>query len=292
MSARVLPVPPKMGLSGDATQGPAYSRIAIGAVMGVGEGVVLGHGLEQAKIVRQATGLSYIGAVRHAYNERGLVSVLYRGFFPYGALQALTKGLPILFVEAETKRLLEPHLPKKTAALLAGISGGVVQGAFVAPTQRLKTLTMTYGGTVTGWRVAVVAVQKEGFSTLFRGTPALALRRGIDWGIRFSGLAWLKPHLELWSGGKRDWHQVAGAFFGGALSAVTLPLDNIIANMQKSGSRGGMIAIGKQIFAERGFKGFTNGFVGRVVHSGYHTAFVAGGGAIVYDYLKARNYVS
>lgn len=260
--------------------------------MALGEGLVLGHGLEQAKIVRQATGLSYVGAVRHAYVERGLVGVLYRGFFPYGALQAMTKGLPILFVEGEARRALEPHMPKKTAALLAGISGGVVQGICVAPTQRLKTLTMTYGGTVTGWRVAVVAAQKEGVMTIFRGTLPLALRRGIDWGIRFSGLAWLRPHLEQYSGGKRDWHSVVGAFFGGSLSAATLPLDNIIANMQKSGSKGGMLSVGVQIFHERGVKGFTNGFIGRVIHSGYHTAFVAGGGAIVYDWLKARHYVA
>jgi hypothetical protein len=242
-------------------------------------------------VVRQATGLSYVGAVRHAYRERGLVSVLYRGFFPYGALQALTKGLPILFVESEVRRHVQGRLSKRTTDLIAGIAGGAVQGAFVAPTQRLKTLTMTYGGAVSGWRVAVVAAQQEGIRTLFRGTTALSLRRGIDWGIRFSGLAWLRPHLEQWSGGKRNWHAIAAAFFGGSLSAVTLPLDNVIANMQKSGSTGNMVTVATRIYSERGLTGFTNGFFGRVVHSGYHTAFVAGGGAIVYDWLKRHHYV-
>ena len=245
--------------------------------------------------VRQATGLSYVGAVQHAYCEQGLRSVLFRGYFPYGAVQAMTKGLPILFVESEVKRRLvsTTALEAKTCALLAGISGGVVQGAFVAPTQRLKTLAMTYGGTVSGWRVAVYAWQHEGLASIFRGMPALALRRGIDWGIRFTGLAWLRPHLERFSGNqKHDWHTVAGAFFGGAVSAVTLPLDNVIANMQKSGSKGGMLAVAMQIYSQRGIKAFSNGFLGRVFHSGYHTAFVAGGGAIVYDFLKNNEIVN
>jgi hypothetical protein len=43
---------PKMGVASDSSskQGPAYSKITIGAVMALGEGLVLGHGLEQAKI--------------------------------------------------------------------------------------------------------------------------------------------------------------------------------------------------------------------------------------------------
>jgi hypothetical protein len=39
-----------MGAGQDSKGGPAYSKIAIGAVMAVGEGLILGHGLEQAKI--------------------------------------------------------------------------------------------------------------------------------------------------------------------------------------------------------------------------------------------------
>ena len=35
-------------------------------------------------------------------------------------------------------------------------------------------------------------------------------------------------------------------------------------------------------------QGFFNGFLGRVMHSGYHTMFVAGGGTILYEWLQAR----
>ena len=85
--------------------------------------------------------------------------------------------------------MLDGRVPKQTLTVISGVVGGVAQGIFVAPTQRLKTLSMTSDGTQSGWRVAVLAVQRDGVMTLMRGTTPLAIRRGADWGIRFTG--WL-----------------------------------------------------------------------------------------------------
>ena len=64
----------------------------------------------------------------------------------------------------------------------------------------------------------------------------------------------MRNHLENLSGGKSSWHTAVSAFFGGAASAATLPLDNIIANMQKSDSKGGVVEVSRKILAERGVK--------------------------------------
>ena len=98
-----------------SSSSPAYSKILIGAGASLAEGVILGHGMEQLKIVRQATALSYAASIKHAYVQRGLLSVLYRGFWPFGSLQAITKGLPVLFIEHEV-----------SAALLIGAHHNIV----------------------------------------------------------------------------------------------------------------------------------------------------------------------
>jgi hypothetical protein len=94
----------------------------------------------------------------------------------------------------------------------------------------------------------------------------MAIRRGVDWGVRFAVLRRVRAYLEHISGAKQNWHAVAGALCGGMASGmsvygfvrpscspgVTLPLDNVIANMQKSGSSGGVVAVTQHIYRERG----------------------------------------
>ena len=56
-----------------------------------------GHWLEMLKVQRQAgTYPSYGAAARHMWQQLGFAG-FYKGFFPYGALQGLYKGVPVLF---------------------------------------------------------------------------------------------------------------------------------------------------------------------------------------------------
>ena len=94
--------------------------------------------------MRQSTGLTYSRVIADAYRQQGMYGVLFRGYFPWGAAQAMTKGLPILFVTGEAKDLaLRMGASANEATIIGGIAGGVSQGVVVTPTQRLKTLIMT-----------------------------------------------------------------------------------------------------------------------------------------------------
>lgn len=269
-------------------QRPAYVKIIIGGLLTTVEGLAGGHAIEQAKIVKQATGLSYPGAVRHAYQAGGLQAVFLRGFYPFGLLQAWSKGVPILFCQGEAARLAQamaPQLDRKQAMAIGGFVAGGIQGVCVTPTQRMKTLAMTdtaARGPV-GLGYAVRLAQAEGVASLCRGTAAMSLRRASDWAIRFYGLAHVRAMLERWSGGKRFWHPLVAGFAGGALSIATLPLDTVVAQSQRAGSRGGPAEVARTLYQQAGLRAFFRGAAARVIHSGYHTMIVGGGGVILYD---------
>lgn len=209
--------------------------------------------------VRQSTGFSYTRVILDAYRAQGLYGVMYRGYFPWGAAQAVTKGLPILFVSGEVTGLAErAGFSPRSATILGGVAGGVAQGFVVTPTQRFKTLAMTKPDNLahvsfnvflppstptkhpispitkqmSQWRFATQTIREAGITTIFRGTMPMCFRRGVDWCVRFTGLSHFKAMLEGWSGEKRAWHALVAGFAGGALSATTLPFDCLIANMQ------------------------------------------------------------
>jgi len=93
--------------------------------------------------------------------------------------------------------------------------------------------------------------------------------------------------LEEWQGEKHQWHMFASGFFGGAISLVTQPIDTSIARMQKDGGPKTIRGVWTEVVGRHGIQGFFKGGVARIFHSGYHTAVVAGGGLIIYDWMKA-----
>jgi hypothetical protein len=263
---------------------PAYEKIAIGAAMAVSEGIFCGNMMESAKILRQSTHQPYLTGLRGLYQRGGLYGLLYTGYFPAGIFQASTKGLPVLFVKGEvSKRLENQGWKRNTAALLGGIASGIAQGVVVAPTQRLRSLALTNTTGIPAMEHIRNTIKKEGLRTIIRGTPAMCARRGVDWALRFSTLEYIRRTLFDFSGEKKTWHTIAGAFLGGSVSALTLPLDCLIAQSQKTGSTGNVIQVAKRMYAENGLNAFSRGLLGRVVHSGYHTCFVAGLGTVIYE---------
>lgn len=129
-----------------------------------------GHWLEMLKVQRQAgTYPSYFAAARHMWSELGLAG-FYKGFWPWGFAQGCYKGLPVLFTQGEVKyRLQMSGVDAKQANVAAGVTAGMVQGAMVAPTQRLKTIvgTNVNAGAVSTDLIAKV-VREEGISTVFK----------------------------------------------------------------------------------------------------------------------------
>lgn len=178
-------------------------------------------------------------------------------------------------------------MPDNMLMAFGGMCGGVAQGFTVTPTQRLKTIVMTAEGQSPG-QLILSTLRRDGYLSVFRGVHLMAARRSIDWTIRFYGLAKMMRWLEELQGEQKMWHKLASGFFGGAISLVTQPIDTSIARMQKDGGPKTMRGVAQEVLAQNGIGGFFKGGIARIFHSGYHTAVVAGGGMLVYDWLEQR----
>uniref|UniRef100_A0A7S1TQZ9 Mitochondrial carrier protein n=1 Tax=Phaeomonas parva TaxID=124430 RepID=A0A7S1TQZ9_9STRA len=276
----------------------AYEKLIIGPVTTIGEMTMGGHWLEMLKVQKQAgTYKTYSGAAAHMWKELGF-SGFYKGFWPAGFVQGCYKGLPVLFVQGEVKyQLNERGYVGKPAEVAAGVTAGVVQGAMVSPTQRVKVLVAT---NAKAGAVSLDIIRKviadEGVGTLFKGTGVMMLRRGVDWGVRFYGkslitgwmLAGTPEGTKLGIG-----QQFCAGLFGGAFSALSQPLDVWVANAQKH--RAVPITAAEcfsELMAESASKGFFSvwfrGIEMRIVHSSYHTAWMAGLGAYIADYYRTN----
>lgn len=149
----------------------------------------------------------------------------YKGFWPFGFIQGCYKGLPVLFTQSEMKyRYALWGISPYYANTFAGVTAGVVQGAMVAPTQRLKSIigTNPKAGAVST-QMITDTIAREGISTVFRGTGVMMARRGVDWGIRFYGKG--KSTQES------EWHDILFLSFSLFLYAITSYINFIFAKI-------------------------------------------------------------
>lgn len=137
----------------------------------------------------------------------------------------------MLFVKSEMQyRLESAGMQGQRVDVVAGITAGVVQGAMVAPTQRVKLIVATNvdAGAVS-FNLVRQTVAMEGIGTLFRarGTGVMCARRGIDWGLRFYGSRLAKDFFVGRKAAGEDksltfYESFAAGLFGGAFSALIL----------------------------------------------------------------------
>lgn len=285
---------------------PELEKLIIGPLMVLGEMTSGGHYMEMVKIIKQASGRSYPAIMKDLWVHEGVLG-FYKGFLPWGSIQ-ITKGIPVLFIQAEVDyRMKKMGASNDAAAIAGGVLGGVGQGVFMTPTQRLKTIVMTdpkYQGenapksvgaalrsTTT---VCVDVVKSDGLGTLFKGLGPMCAKRGVDWGVRFTGMQIATNYFNQGKSKDRKLpmhEKLAAGFFAGALSTVTMPLDSLVANCQKAskaGSSGSAIVVAKEMWTQNGVAAFTRGWAMRIVHAGYHTMWMVAIGQFVFDSIRAR----
>jgi len=276
-----------------------WEKLIIGPITTVGEMSMGGHWLEMLKVQRQSgTYANYSAAARDMWKQLGFKG-FYKGFFPGGFIQGLYKGLPVLFIQGEANYQLNARglLHGTTAQVVAGMSAGVVQGAMVAPTQRVKVMVATNpkAGAVS-LDTVIKVVRAEGAATIFKGTHIMMARRGIDWGLRFYGNSTAKDYFKSRKqpGQKLSALEIVfSGMFGGAFSAFNQPLDVWVANAQRH--REGRSLTGAEVFKElvaeskvRGIAAVWFRGVGmRMVHSAYHTAWMVGLGSWISNQYRA-----
>ena len=78
--------------------------------------------------------------------SKGFSRGMYTSYIPHGILQTL-KGAPLLFGQSTTKNLINNYFPNyKNGTMVncySGIVGGALQGFFITPLQRSRTIVTT-----------------------------------------------------------------------------------------------------------------------------------------------------
>lgn len=137
--------------------------------------------------------------------------------------------------------------------------------------------------------------QQNGVTSLYDGVFAMMMRRSLDWGIRWTVSAEAKKHVIEQKRARNEseeltWAELVGCgVIGGAVSAVTHPLDNVITNSQKplpAGAKRDLLSVARRMFHENGARAFTRGWEIKVVDSTYHMAWMYGIGTVVYESMR------
>ena len=282
---------------------PAYEKLVIGPLMIFGEMITGGHYLEvlrlgkQMVVGRQAAP-SYVQLHSGFVSESGLIGAFYRGFLPWGLIQC-TKGIPVLFVQHETNYQLVKHqicMPY-TGEKVSGVVAGAAQAIFVCPFQKVKVSVVACQtmNNMTPWQACHAVVTKHGLTALYDGVVPMMMRRSLDWGIRFGVSSevknWIIANKERNGDAstKLSFYELIGCgLVGGACSASTHPIDNIITNSQKPmrpGARRDLLSVIRRMTAESGAQAFTRGWDIKVVDNAYHMMWIYGVGTVAYEFL-------
>lgn len=285
---------------------PAFEKLLIGPLMILGEDLSGGHYLEVLRLAKQMAvghnfGPSYWQLHSSLVAETGFTQAFFRGFMPWGLLQTV-KGVPVLFVQHEANyQLTQYHshlISPRNAEKVSGVLGGAAQAVFVCPLQKVKVAVIASPDVNNlGAFAALAKVAKtQGVLSLFDGLVPMMLRRSMDWGIRFgassevknSMLARKKANGDL-SANLNFMELVGCGLVGGACSAMTHPLDNVITNSQKpmpEGYRRDMVSVICRMAKESGMHAFTRGWLIKVADNSWHMAWMYGVGTSVYDFMQ------
>ena len=148
-------------------------------------------------------------------------------------------------------------------------------------------------------------LKNDGILALFDGLGPTIVRRSLDWGIRFRVSAAMKRILLVRKKQKLAQHHermhlneadklslfemILCGMVGGAVSAITHPLDNVITNCQMplpAGNERSFFAVVKRMYEEGGHQAFASGFLLKILENAYHTAWMYGVGSVVCDRIK------
>jgi len=245
--------------------------------------------------------------------QKGIVGVL-DGFFPWGTVQAISKGAVFGFAHAATRSALEPLVRDKTlspsvAEVISGGIGGGFQGIVLSPVLLLKTRVMTdpvFRNKMSVWEttkrstsVGVGVVRKEGVAALMKGSLMFSMKRVADWSTRYMFAEGIEAGLLRLRAGEAEpklstTEKLIASFLGGTLSTLaTIPMDVMVAQMQQA-SKAGVKVSAVESFRQQLKEGgvgqllafSTRGLIARVAHVSLTTALMKTGSTYVYDLWK------
>lgn len=292
------------------SESPVVKFVISGVAAWVYE-LVIGHYLEFVKIAKQTNAhKTYAQLTSEMIKSKGIIGVL-DGYFPWGTLQALSKGAVFGFAHAASASYLQPYVRDGTvnhivAEVIAGGIGGGFQGVVLSPLLLLKTRVMTdpifrqnmdlRTTTKESARVGMNVIRKEGPLALMKGSIVFSGKRVADWSTRYMFAEGIEYYMK---GGDHNvklstLQQTSASFLGGTLSTlVTLPIDVMVAQIQqasKAGQKVGVIDTFRTQLQQGGIMGTlsfsTRGFIARTFHVSLTTVIMKTGSSYLYSIYR------
>ena len=237
-------------------------ELLLGPILTITENVIAGYFLENVKVEKQLYGKSYKSIIKKVINKNGYI----RTYYPYGLLQAVTKGAPLLVVSRKVKSIIKPYdLNPYLVGLMAGSSAGTAQACIVTPTQRLKTVIWTEN---INFKNALIKCYNT--NTLLKGLIPTIARRSIDCSIRSMIVG---PNVK-----KENYFYNFGicGLAAWVCASVTMPFDNLIARRQVTQKdfiyQKNVYEHFKNIYKKEGIiNGLYRGYIFRMIDSCHHT---------------------
>ena len=238
--------------------------------------------------------------------HKGVVGI-WDGFFPWGSLQAISKGSVFAWGHSFTRKTLHGHLSPGLTEVIAGGVGGGFQGLVLSPLLLLKTRVITdpqfrkAGGiiqtTLVSCKLGAQLIQREGLSSIMKGSLMFSSKRIADWTSRFLFVVLTEHGIRsLFHGGDEHYplslmEKSTASLIGGAASAfITIPMDVMVAQFQQASNAGKQVSTLQLVnhqLRSGGVKNLiafsTRGFLARVTHVSLTTLLMKTMVDVIYD---------
>lgn len=219
--------------------------------------------LENVKMEKQRTNMSYRHIIPHFLTPKTFIN----GFFPYGAIQAYSKGFIFGLNQVYMKPIIQSFQFSSTMTnILMGLTTGITEALFTSP---LLYARLHINKQLIEGKNKQSIFHVSSLSSIFKGVNILVAKRTIDWSTRFMLIDAVTSYLGIES-------KMVNIFIGASISSVfSAPVDRllpIIYTRQRI----------QDVIKTQGLSFFYKGFTFRCLSTAHYTMFIL----LLPEYLK------
>lgn len=214
--------------------------------------------LENVKMEKQRTNASYRTIVPRFLK----LNTFWTGLWPYGALQAYSKGL----IFGMNQHLVRPYMERTQHSplltnLALGVSTGVSEALLTSPLMYARVHLNKHVSEQTLCAPIFSRDRLPSLSTLLGGSKVLMAKRVMDWTTRFTVIEEFKKRSPVSS-------DLFNTFCGAGLTAVfSSPIDRLLPVVYTSGNI-------RKVLQEQKWSFLYKGFVFRAISTAQYTTCV------------------
>lgn len=266
---------------GGVSQKSDWRDLAIGGTIQTAEAMSLGMPFEVWKtqqISSIRTGKIESAAASFAHLWSGGVGRFWKGSSAKMTESFLKGGVLFWSTMATMDVLQELGMSRSSSicTLIGGFMGGVAQTVVISP----LTYVVTYRNSNPGDRSSSLTILKNtGFRGMFASAPAIALRQGSNWALRFMFAKEVANQYQKAKGAPLNLLEDIGCgIAGGVLGCINQPaevLRVVVQSRQAKGESGVTTRnSASMVYRNFGFAGFYTGLIPRMGLSAWQTLFM------------------